>query len=313
MTTPQDISKSHGTLRQVPDLDALFRTWGLYDRIGSWNDILGGLKAWLAWLVYVGGSVDLYCPNCKSLSVFTRPPTGGTAQQVLKIDYAFPVPTDHEFNLPVDFFCARSPTHVARLFLLTEPGNYLTKMGQWPSVADVSERSLDVYKKVLGEARTKELKRAVGLFSHGIGAGALIYLRRILEFFVSRAESQFKAANGKLPYADIERVREKIKALAEFLPPFIADNRKLYGMMSDGLHNGTEEDCKTIFSPCLEGLKIALDEMEAERLKKERSAAAALALERAQRALPSLRDAEAVIAELESLPEMSDENAKRNS
>src|SRR6185312_5462920 len=61
---------------------------------------------------------------------------------------------------------------------------------------------------------------------------------------------------------------------ADFLPGFIVEQKQLYGILSDGLHNRSEEECQLLFNPCLEGIKLALDQLEVERARVERIAKA---------------------------------------
>ena len=56
----------------------------------------------------------------------------------------------------------------------------LTKVGQYPSLADMQNFELRKYQKVLKE-NYRELTKAVGLFASGIGIGAFVYLRRVYE------------------------------------------------------------------------------------------------------------------------------------
>ena len=57
----------------------------------------------------------------------------------------------------------------------------MKKIGQYPSVADLSFPELKDYRKVMSKDDDKELKRAIGLHASGIGIGSFVYLRRIFE------------------------------------------------------------------------------------------------------------------------------------
>jgi hypothetical protein len=146
----------------------------------------------------------------------------------------------------------------------------IIKVGQYPSIADVSERALDRYRKLLGAERLSELKKGVGLHAHGIGIGSIVYLRRAFEFIVDSAEKA-AALESKEPANTGLRMQDKIAALSEYLPEFIVDNRVMYGILSDGIHNRSESDCALLFSPCLRGIEIALEQLESKRSQAERA------------------------------------------
>src|SRR5207249_4813522 len=73
------------------------------------------------------------------------------------------------------FHCSRDATH--RMWFWFHLGRHvLQKIGQFPSLADLSASELRAHKKVLGEPRLREMYRAVGLAAHGVGIGAFVYL-----------------------------------------------------------------------------------------------------------------------------------------
>jgi hypothetical protein len=265
--------------RFVPDWGAIFSRWPLYSEIGDWKEVEIDLEAWVAWAMWVGTTFDLHCPKCGKHSVFSRPSADGLAAQVQRLDHKFRLAPWATLNLDIDFHCARNADHVARIFFQIAFGKWVMKIGQYPSIADLAEDDLTAYRKVLGDERSKELQKAVGLIAHGVGAGSLIYLRRTVEFLVSEASARYKADLGTEPFDIREKMEEKIKLLSGYLPEFIVTHRRMYGILSDGLHNRSEEDCKALFAPCLEGIKLGLDDLEAARAKKIRIAAASSELD----------------------------------
>lgn len=258
------------------------RTTALYSNDGAYTiasrtgrGCRGGLMEWLYKFIAFSSTVDLFCPECKNLSVFThagdkantphaRSPRGQN-------HIVFAPPEQHHFHAYVSFICARSAGHLAWVNLLLIDGKSLEKVGQFPSLADLSDLELNAYEKVLGDERLRELKRGVGLRAHGIGIGSTIYLRRALEFIVDAAEQVALSELGKSPCEKNERMQEKIRALAAYLPDFISENRAMYGLLSDGIHNRSEEECTAMFAPCYDGIVIALEQMEVKRAQAERS------------------------------------------
>ena len=64
---------------------------------------------------------------------------------------------------------------------------YLSKIGQWPSVADFQIPQAEKYRKILGEEQYKELTRGISLAAHGVGIGSYVYLRRVFENLIEEA------------------------------------------------------------------------------------------------------------------------------
>jgi hypothetical protein len=135
------------------------------------------------------------------------------------------------------------------------------KIGQHPSVADFSEREIKKYRKVLGEEKYKELNRAVGLTTHGVGIGAFVYLRRIFEGLIEEAhiEASKDAGWDEAQYKS-KRMDEKILLLANHLPSFLSENKGLYTILSKGIHELSEEECLTYFQVVKVGIELILDE-----------------------------------------------------
>jgi len=260
--------------RYWPNVPAVFSKWGLYDPIDDWSATHGGVLMWLWNLGRQLSTAKLYCPKCGETSVFTHLPDSsmsgsGNASEpgVIKFNAG---PNSH-VPVSVQFQCALRADHVATLELLLVDKRELIKIGQYPSIADLTERELRSYRKLLGEERQRELTMAVRLHAHGVGIGSLIYLRRIFEFIVANAEKEATSDGSALPYDNNVRMAEKIKALAAFLPEFIVEERQMYGLLSDGVHNRSEAQCKAMFSPCLDGIEIALDHLETARARVEKS------------------------------------------
>jgi hypothetical protein len=123
----------------------------------------------------------------------------------------------------------------------------------------------------LPEERIDELKRAVGLFSHGIGVGSFVYLRRVFEFLINEAYE-----NGKLG-GDVNeelfkkaRMNEKIDMLENYLPEILTKNKQWYGIVSAGIHSLSEEECNQAFNTLEKTITIILDEKLAQYLKQQK-------------------------------------------
>lgn len=150
--------------------------------------------------------------------------------------------------LHFDFLCAMDPNHHLD-FIAGTSGNIMKKIGQYPSIADITFPELEQYKKVINDKSRREMRKAIGLFTHGIGAGSFVYLRRIFEEILNEAKK--KAENDvSLDFTEYEtlRVVEKIELIKDYLPKMVVDNKAIYGIVSKGIHELSEEECIKYFS-----------------------------------------------------------------
>ncbi len=145
------------------------------------------------------------------------------------------------------FTCAMDDEHHLD-YIVTTNGNTMKKIGQYPSVADLTVPELKEYRKVASKEDIDELKRAIGLNAHGIGVGSYVYLRRIFERMIDsagkKAIEQNKIDEKTLKDAHIE---DKIRMLADYLPKSLVDNKAFYGIVSKGIHEMSEDDCLLYF------------------------------------------------------------------
>jgi hypothetical protein len=153
----------------------------------------------------------------------------------------------------------------------------MRKIGQYPSVADLTFPELDVYEKVLAKEDRKEFGRAIGLYASGIGAGSYVYLRRIFE----RLLMQAKVNAGDAIDADAfnhAHVDEKIAMLSAHLPTALTSNPTLYGILSKGIHELSEKECIAYFPVVKECIYMILNQWEDMRKKEEQEKAISAAL-----------------------------------
>lgn len=164
------------------------------------------------------------------------------------------------------FVCSMNDEHHLDYIVLTTD-NSMTKIGQYPSVADMTFPELDAYKHVISKEDRKELGTAIGLFASGVGAGSYVYLRRILERLVYQAK---ETAADVIDNEMFERARvaEKIKMLEGYLPDILVKNATIYGILSKGIHELSEEECRKYFPVVKECIYQILGMWESERRKK---------------------------------------------
>lgn len=290
------------TPRKVKSIDNVFGDFlvnkGLYDEIEITKDNIFELAD------LVGGHVkiDVYCPKCGESRVFSckeipyycydehaqkikgRPLEEEILswQQIqnmrgIHVADASEEPWTWTNNSLEDdtrlmvfkFFCAMDNTHHLDYIVLNS-GNRMKKIGQYPSVADLSFPELKEYRKVMTKEDEKEFKRAIGLFASGIGVGSFVYLRRIFERIIVTA-SQKAIEEGEIQEEEFGKahVDKKIKLLAEYLPKSLVNNPVFYGIISKGIHELSEKECLEFFPVMQSFIMMVLRQWEKIRRDEE--------------------------------------------
>ena len=255
----------------------------------------------------IGGEVRIqeYCTECKVNSVFTMNPimtvlSNGYAPQYVslseyllkfqhdlgiikhsieeKVNWKWKAPlTEEPTHIFVfSFQCTMNPKHKIDYIVLAE-GNCFKKIGQYPSVADLAFPELDTYKKIISATDRREFGRALGLYASGIGAGSYVYLRRIFERMLMQAKEM---AGNTIDEEDFRKahVDERITMLSNYLPNVLTGNPTIYGILSKGIHELSEEECLAYFPVLKECIQMILGEWEELRKKKEQETALTSAL-----------------------------------
>jgi len=166
-----------------------------------------------------------------------------------------------------------------QIYFFRVKDSQLVKVGQTPSIADLENKNIDKY-RALNENIYQELNRAIGLSSHGIGVGSFLYLRRIIEKHIVAPKLQALIESGKNTAEEIYSAdfKKKIEILKDQLPPFLVDNKKIYSILSKGVHELEEQECRDFFPVLRTSIEIILDEKieQIEREKKNKLISAEL-------------------------------------
>lgn len=201
-------------------------------------------------LEHFKGSLDCYCHGCGRHTVFNRIREPQYREHHQGSNYIF----------VLWFACSRDKNHET-CFIFHSHQGVLQKIGQYPSLADLVIPDLQKYRPVLGDEGFRELTRAVGLASHGVGVGAFVYLRRIFEALIEKARQAAATGQGWDDRAfESARMEERIAILKHHLPRFLVENRTLYGIMSVGVHTLSEAKCLEAFPVVRVGIELILDE-----------------------------------------------------
>lgn len=207
---------------------------------------------------------DAFCVGCERNSTFkTTRSTGSGAG----------MPVDKEWMLKPGYIdvartCQRNSIHVY-LFCFNYDGARLTKYGQIPSLEDIAGELIRKYKSVLRDGYFDELKRATGLASHGIGIGSFVYLRRIFEKLIWDHHNTQVANAGEIEGFAGLRMEEKIGALKAVLPEALVENKAAYSILSKGIHELSEQECRLYFPIVRAAIILILEDdfQKRERLK----------------------------------------------
>jgi hypothetical protein len=227
---------------------------------------LSGLDELKIYKLFTSGSLDAYCPTCKKSSVFRIENPNKYISDPEK-------QTISKYGLiEVKAICTRSQgsgyaeSCDQKLFSIFErnAGSF-TKIGLSPSKAVLDFGDLDDAFKELDDSYRKELGTAIGLFAHGVGIGSFVYLRRIFEVLVEEAHVKAQEDKGwdEELYSK-KRMNEKVESLKDFLPSRLVRSINLYGILSKGIHELTEAECKTQYPLVLQAIQLILKEKHEE-------------------------------------------------
>ena len=154
----------------------------------------------------------------------------------------------------------------------------IQKVGQYPSIADMQLFDISKYRKILGKESYRDFTKAIGLYADGIGCGSFLYLRRIFERLIE--EKHQACATTEAGAWDEEqynklRVNERIEILEEkgyrIIPNDLAEFKEsLYGVLSKGVHESTDETCAEIFPALKYIIENILDEQIRQKEKEEK-------------------------------------------
>ena len=206
-------------------------------------------------------SFDTYCAGCRQQATF-RIQTQNVATRSIGGRH-------RENVIPPALFGVRAVCqrkfHVYT-YIFTMLDKKLIKIGQLPSLADISHGELRGIDKSLDAVDRRELGKALGLHAHDTALGAFVYLRRVFERMVHRAHDRQSAAGHPVEGFDGMRMDERIAALKDELPEKVVQNSAVFLVLSVGLHELTEQQCAQYF-PVLKAVLFQMLEQEEHKRK----------------------------------------------
>ncbi len=217
---------------------------------------------------YFDENFDSYCPECNSHSIFERHYPYSQNRSLEPSSWV------DKGVFSIEIQCTRNREH-KQLFVFKAIGQTLQKIGQLPSIAELNLFDVKKYSKVLDKKYFRELTKAIGLVSHGVGVGSFVYLRRIFEFLIEEAHQKVnQGSSWDEELYKRSRMNDKIEILSSELPAFLVENKAMYSILSKGIHELSEENCLKAFPIIKVGIEIILDE-KIEKLNREKKLAEA--------------------------------------
>jgi hypothetical protein len=188
---------------------------------------------------------DAYCVGCKKEATFQRLLSGKKKPQMPPTTLGNHIVRYQEdkasLNQTLVATCSRGPHRYTFIF-----GPYLgglAKIGQSPSMADIASGDVVRFTGVLEEQDVTELQQAIRLHTHGAAIGAFVYLRRIFERLLDRHYDDYIEQLGPTDDFAAMSIEDKVQLLDDFLPEEVVANRKVYAVLSKGIHALLEDEC----------------------------------------------------------------------
>ena len=217
-------------------------------------------------------TLDLYCPNCKLEKTFIIKACSDCdfnkqLDRVSSSGYQY----YNSYTFELIFKCPTCGEEIAFYFYYDETKKRIIKIGQYPSLYDISKDELKQYQKssLISDDDMKQLYKAYTCASESYFVAAYTYMRRVFENLLSAA---FNDNKGRIGLTEEEfrglRSNEKLEKLKNYLAIDDEIYKPLYALLSVGIHSLPEEECGENF----ELLKsILLDILAEQKAKKEKA------------------------------------------
>lgn len=202
---------------------------------------------------------DHYCVECNRVVPFQLVRDENVARDMRLLGAITSGTLPHTDAMPEFFFksaiCQRDLNHsIEWAFRITPKG--IVKFGQHPSPRDIGAKEIRRH-EVLSKYQADSLAQALSLHGLGVGAGAFLYIRRVFESLVADAEKQARTdADWDAVAFEKAKMDGKIELLKDYLPSVLVSDRRLYGILSKGLHELSDEVCEANFDMVYQGILL---------------------------------------------------------
>lgn len=157
--------------------------------------------------------------------------------------------------------CKRKGNDDILRFFIFKDDNKAIKIWQDPSLATIQYGVIwKKYDKVLESKMLKELKKAIGLAAHGSGIGSFVHLRRIFEKLIYDCYDEYHKEIGIAKKDFMEKsMEDKVLLLKNYLPKQLVKMKKIYSILSLGIHELDEDICLGYYSGLMFCIELILD------------------------------------------------------
>jgi hypothetical protein len=170
------------------------------------------------------------------------------------------------FLFHYNFACSHNEEHKYFLDLeITQSKNIviLRKVGQLPSPYELMHENR--YDDVLNDLESLEdYRKSIETTAYNYHVASFMYSRRVLERIMLK--KFLGLGNTKKEFKKIINFEEKFKLTKEIIEPELRDHFKpLYGVLSEGIHNLTDEECREYYTILHDLVKFQLEYMLIEK------------------------------------------------
>ncbi|MGR9377116.1 hypothetical protein [Rhizobium leguminosarum] len=235
---------------KLGSLHQLFFEAPLYKRFDVDEDLLSELFGRVK-----EARFDGHCPNCRRQTTWhiSRNSITNSTSSLSTLAAA----TSHGAT---NITCGRDDSHEIRFYLYYSK-MMVEKVGQYPSLATIANDEARQYRSFMSEEDGQEFHKAIGLAVHGVGVGSFVYLRRVFERLVHGRFDEWKARERWTDEQFLNlRMSDKVMFLKDHLPTFLVEHSRIYGVLSAGIHELSEEKCLAFFEPLKHSIIIILEE-----------------------------------------------------
>lgn len=265
---PESLQPSDGLTRTEVDqaIANALANYPLYRKLKLHGQVW---KRWGDQLRFSGPHIiSLYCrqPGCEKLMNWTEDEDNDSVSKDVRRTNPVSV-LAHTGFWKASYQCNNCQRSLVTYFLfvtLSEVDCEITKVGQWPPL---SREPDPVVSASWSETDLKLYSDALTFRHANKGIGALPYLRRIIENHMHDVLRLIEEAHALHPIANFDeaklqaarkshRFENKLDVARDYLPSTITPKGHanpigtLYGLISEGLHEKTEEECIDIFDNC---------------------------------------------------------------
>ncbi len=210
--------------------------------------------------------VELYCPRCKEKRIFKCSDVTTAGYYLSKSVNEALIVHNNEL-LIYDFSCEYN--HSFKVSFETLGKGNLVKFGQYPSSMYFSKEINDNIIKELDESEKEYYLLSIKSKENNLNIASVVYLRRVFESLIEKAKNKSKTDFTGMKTKDIIKQLVKENLLNEMLKS--TGYNVLYSLLSDGVHNLSEEECNEQFKLLKSAIEIILeDEIYKKQLEKRK-------------------------------------------